>query len=204
VVSEEGPAPETRRGLVRIASGGVGALAALGLAACGSSSKSKSKSNSNSNSMTSTSATSSTAATPDVPILNSALELEQMAIVAYTAATPLLSGSAHLAAQRFLSQELAHAGELAGLVKQAGGEPSKSKASYDLGNPQTTEDVLLLLHRIEQAQLAVYSQAIPLLSKPSSRAAVAAIFGNDAQHASVIALALGDNPVPSAFVGAGK
>jgi bacterioferritin (cytochrome b1) len=198
VVNAEGPAPETRRRLVRIACGGIGALAAIGLAACGSSSKSKSASG------TTTSTTSSTAASPDVPILNSALELEHMAIVAYTAATPLLSGTTHLAAQRFLSQELAHAGELAGLVKQAGGDPSKPRASYDLGSPQTTEDVLALLHRIEQAQLALYSQSIPLLSKPSSRAAVAAIFGNDAQHASVIALALGADPVPSAFVGAGK
>jgi bacterioferritin (cytochrome b1) len=179
--------------MVRLAGGGIGVAVALAIEACGSS-----------KSASTLSTTTASTPGPDASILNNALDLEHMAIAAYTAAAPLLPGTAQLAAQRFLAQELAHAGELAGLVKQAGGKPIKPRSSYDLGNPQSTEDVLTLLGRIEEAQLAAYAQAIPLLSLPSSRAAVAAIFANDAQHASVIALALGRNPVPSAFVRPGK
>ena len=42
-------------------------------------------------------------------------------IAAYTASIPLLAPDAAEAAKRFLGQELSHAGELSGLIKQAGG-----------------------------------------------------------------------------------
>jgi len=124
-----------------------------------------------------------------------------MAIIAYTAAAPLLPTPAKQAAQHFLSQEITHSGEIAGLVHQAGGKPVKPRPRYDLGNPTSVDEVLGLLYRIEQMQLTSYLQSIPLLSRGSSRAAIAAILANEAQHASVLALELGRNPVPSAFAG---
>lgn len=186
-------AASTRRGLIRLAGTGLGGGAALTLVACGSS-----------RSKTHTTSTVAAPPGPDVPILNHCLDLEHMAITAYTAATPLLSSPSKEAAQRFLSQEIAHAGELAGLIGQAGGKPFKPRQHYDLGNPRTPYEVLGLLYRIEQAQIASYLQSIQLLSNGSIRAAISAILANDAQHQSVLALALGRNPVPSAFVGTGE
>src|SRR5262249_4642613 len=116
---------------------------------------------------------------PDVPILNHLLDLEHMTIAAYTAGLPLLGGTAHMAGQRFLVQEFAHAGELGGLVRAAGGKANKAHASYALGHPDSANDVLWLLHKLEQTQVGAYIQAIPHLSTSTTRAAVAAILGND-------------------------
>jgi hypothetical protein len=179
----------SRRTLLRLTGAtAAGALANV-LAACGSH-----------KSTASGTTTTTRAPGPDVPILNHLLDLEHMTIAAYTAGLPLLGGTAHMAGQRFLIQEFAHAGELGGLVRMAGGKADKAKSSYALGHPDSTEDVLWLLHKLEQAQVGAYVDAIPRLSTPATRAAVAAILGNDAQHVSILRLALGRNPVPSAFV----
>jgi Ferritin-like domain len=136
----------------------------------------------------------------DVATLNRLLDLEHLAIAAYTAGIPLLPRSATLAARQFLGQELSHAGELSGLVKEAGGKPHELASAYDLGHPHTGTDVLALLHRIESAQLAAYIQAIPGLRRGPVRAAAAAILANDAQHVAVLRSHLGQRPVPAAFV----
>jgi rubrerythrin len=136
----------------------------------------------------------------DVAILNRAVDLEYKAIAAYTAGIPLLGGSAHDAAKQFLGQELSHAGELSGLIEQAGGKPNKPKAGYDLGRPRDRTDVLRLLHALERAEIAGYLDAIPNVSPGPVRAAVAAILANDAQHVVVLRAALGLEPLPGAFI----
>ncbi len=60
------------------------------------------------------------------------------------------------------------------------------------------------MHRLEQAQIEAYIAAVPLLSKGSIRAAVAAICANDAQHVAILRLELDRNPVPTAFVSGGE
>ena len=140
-------------------------------------------------------------ARPDVETLNRLLDLEYWAIAAYTAGIPLLAPSAVPAARQFLQQELAHAGELSGLVKQAGGKARKPAPSYDLGHPMRSREVLSLLHRIERSQLAAYLEAIPRLQPARVRAAAAAILANDAQHVSILRLELGLSPLPAALVG---
>jgi Ferritin-like domain len=136
----------------------------------------------------------------DIEILNGLLDLEHYAIAAYTAGIPLLRRPALKAAQQFLGQEFAHAGALTDLVKQAGGKANKSRASYDLGHPRSTADVLALLARLERAQLTAYVEMIPHLSFGRVRSAVAAIFANDAQHLAVLRSLAGRAPVPAAFV----
>jgi len=54
----------------------------------------------------------SRARSTDVELLNHGLDLEHMAIAAYTAGIPLLDRRSQKAAQQFLNQELDHAGEL--------------------------------------------------------------------------------------------
>lgn len=136
----------------------------------------------------------------DVALLNSLLDLEHYAIAAYEAGIPLMAKGSAVAARQFLAQELSHAGELSGLVREAGQKPNDPLPAYDLGHPRTNEDVLRLLHRIETSQLAAYVRAIPRLQPGKVRAAALAVFANDAQHVTILRLQLGLDPVPAAFV----
>jgi hypothetical protein len=179
--------------VLKAAGAGLAAGAALLLAACGGSHSSSSQAT--------TTATSGPVPNGlDVVLLNHLLDLEHMGIAAYTAGIPLLSPAGRKDGQLFLTQELAHAGELGGLVKQAGGKPHKGRETYDLGHPRTEEDVLKLLHGIERAQIDTYLEAIPKVSLGATRAALAAMLANDAQHISVLRLSLGRRPIPTALV----
>jgi bacterioferritin (cytochrome b1) len=136
----------------------------------------------------------------NVALLNHLLDLEHMAIAAYTAGTPLLSASVFKAGRLFLNDEISHAGDLAGLVKAFGGKPVKPAPSYALGHPHTSDEVLALLHKIEQAQIAAYLETIPRLRPGVVKQQVASILANDAQHVAVVRAALGQPAVPSPFV----
>ena len=141
-----------------------------------------------------------TARHADVQILNAALDREYELIAAYTAGIPLLAGAGKTAAQQFLGQDLSHAGELQGLVHEAGGKPAKPKPSYELGQPRSGADVLRLLQSLESAMIASYLDAIPRLAAGHVRASVASMLANEGQHVSVLRAILGRPPLPSAFV----
>ena len=134
----------------------------------------------------------------DIEVLNHLLAVEQYAIAAYSAGIPFLPHDQRKAAKQFLGQDVTHASTLAGLIKQGGGKAVRPQASYDLGRPQP-EKILRLLHRLEGEQLDAYIQLIPSLSDGHLRSTAAAIMGNDAQHLSVLRVALGEQPVPSAL-----
>jgi Ferritin-like domain len=136
----------------------------------------------------------------DIALLQGLLDLELMMIAAYTDGTPLLDPVSAKAARQFLLQELAHAGELAGLLRQARVKPHQAKQYYNLGHPQSSTEVVELLHRIESALITSYQLTIPRLQSPLIRGAVATILANDAQHVAVLRSVLGDEPVPSALV----
>jgi ferritin-like protein len=188
VVSGE---PRSRRQLLRAAGGSV-AAATVFTAGCGAT-------------RLSVKVQGATKVAPgDVGILNGLLDLEHHAIAAYAAGIPLLRHPDAKPAKQFLEQELAHAGALAQLVTNAKAKPAQPRASYDLGNPRSAADVLLLLHRLETGQLAAYISMIPRLSPGRIRSAVAAIFANDAQHVAFLRSQLGRTPVPAAFVTGGE
>jgi bacterioferritin (cytochrome b1) len=190
VVTEPAEADErSRRWLLGAACAGAGGMAAILLAACGGS-----------HHLSAETTTTPPVHSRDVELLNHLLDLEHIGIAAYTAGIPLLSPAGRMGGQQFLTQELSHAGELAGLVSQAGGLPNESKPSYDLGHPRTGDDVLSLLHEIERSQISAYLQAIPKLAMPSTRAALAAVLANDAQHIAVLRAELGRQAVPAALV----
>lgn len=136
----------------------------------------------------------------DVEALNRVLDLEHETIAAYTAGIPLLTGASRSAAQRFLGQELSHAGELSRLVRQAGGRAHRPQPSYDLGAPRNGDDILALLRRLEGDQIAAYIDVLPSLSPGAVRATLASILANEAQHISILRGALRREPAPSAFV----
>jgi rubrerythrin len=136
----------------------------------------------------------------DVELLNRALALERFAIAGYTAGIPLLTRRTTKLAKECLRNELGHAGELLSLIDDVGGKPIPRVDTYDLGHPQTEADVLKLLHRLERLQLTLYLDLIPRVTPGRVRATVASIFGNDAQHLSLLRVELGLDPAPSAFV----
>lgn len=185
--SEAGePGSESRRGLLRAA--GAGLTAAI-VAGCGGSSSIRAQVH-NSEPVLNT----------DVGLLNHLLQLEHLAIAAYTAGTPLLDPATVKAGRLFLNDELFHAGSLAGWIKAAGGTPIKPEPSFDLGHPRNSQEVLALLHEVEALQIAAYLDALPNLAPTVIRRSVAAILANDAQHVAVVRAALGQPAVPSPLV----
>jgi hypothetical protein len=140
----------------------------------------------------------------DVLALDDLLILERRAIAAYTAGIPVLVGRQRVIAIAFLRQELEHAGTLVTEVSRAGGSFTKRAQSYQLGNPNGPRGVLELLHEVERAEIAGYLDAIERLSSGRLRATAASILADQAQHVAVLRAALGQPPIPSAFVGGGE
>lgn len=173
----------------------IGGSAAV-LAACGSSSRSKSSSSSG----RSTSTGSDLSGSGDVSVLNAALDLENMAIAAYTAGAPLLDGSVLMLARRFLAQEKDHTVTLRRAINQAGGTPNQPKTDYGFPSVRSQGDVLGLTSMIESTAIGFYIDAIPKLSSGDLRATAASIVTDEAEHLAVLQTALGRDPVPSAFV----
>jgi hypothetical protein len=136
----------------------------------------------------------------DVEMLTAALVLERRTVAAYIAGIPLLPRPQAKAAEKFLSEELEHTGELISLIKDAGGMPQPRPNSFDLGHPTDAVQVVALLHQLETMQIAGYLRMIPRLSPGPVRAAVATILTVDSQHVSMLRLVQGQNPVPAAFV----
>ncbi len=71
----------------------------------------------------------------DIEILGRALELERRTVAAYIACIPLLTRPQRKAAREYLNEELEHTGELASLIKAAGGKARPRADSYALGHP---------------------------------------------------------------------
>ncbi len=136
----------------------------------------------------------------DVEILNSALDLELMAVAAYKAGAAKLKGDVLQVGKLFLEQEQEHADGLGAAIKKAGGKPNRAKASYDFPELRSQDDVLKFAIDLENTAIAAYIDALPKLGKGDLRATAAAIISNEAEHVSVLLGALGEEQVPGAFV----
>jgi len=136
----------------------------------------------------------------DVELLNSALDLELMAVAAYKAGAALLKGKDLQMAQGFLEQEQAHADGLASAIRDAGGTPNEAKASYDFPAWKSRRDVLSYAVDLENTAIAAYIDALPKLGKGDLRATTSAILSTEAEHVAVLLGALGKQQVPDAFV----
>lgn len=136
----------------------------------------------------------------DIEILNSALDLEHMAVAAYKAGASKLRGSVLDVAQQFLEQEQEHAQGLVAAIKDMGGTANRAKSSYDFPELSGEQAVLRFAMRIENTAVAAYIDALPKLSDAELRATAASIVTNEAEHIAVLRGALGLNRVPDAFV----
>ncbi|HEX8157224.1 MAG TPA: ferritin-like domain-containing protein [Solirubrobacteraceae bacterium] len=136
----------------------------------------------------------------DVEILNSALDLELLAVAAYKTGAALLKGDVLQIGKTFLEQEQEHADGLSQAITDAGGTPNRAKASYDFPKLSSQNDVLKFAVNLENTAIAAYIDALPKLSQGDLRATAAAIVTNEAEHVAVLLGALGKNQVPDAFV----
>ena len=141
----------------------------------------------------------------DVELLNQALAAEQQAIAAYQvgAGSGLLSPPMKSLALEFQGHHKTHADLLASTVSKLGGKAVEAKAKYDFPVAQlkTQADVLRFAASLEKGAVAAYVAAIPKFGDRELSHAAATILGDEAMHWATLRNALGEPPVPAAFVG---
>jgi bacterioferritin (cytochrome b1) len=140
----------------------------------------------------------------DVAILNSALAAELEAIAAYGvgAGSGLLKGAVLALATTFQGHHKQHADVLAGTVTKLGGKPAVAKMKYEfpVETLKTQNDVLRFAAGLEKGAVSAYLGAVPLFKDRELAKAGASILGDEAMHWAVLRQALGEEPVPAAFV----
>ena len=140
----------------------------------------------------------------DIQILNTALGAELEAIAAYQlgAESKLLQKPVLDLATTFQGHHKAHADLLARTVEKLGGKPVLAKSSYDfpVNQLKSQADVLRFAAKLEQGAVSAYLGAVPLFGNRDLAKAAASILGDEAMHWAVLRNALGEAPVPSAFV----
>lgn len=141
----------------------------------------------------------------DVAILNTALGAEREAIAAYQvgAESGLLEPGVKTLALKFQGHHKAHADLLAATVSKLGGRPveAKSKYSFPVEKLKTQADVLRFAAQLEQGAVSAYLGAVPAFDNRDLSRAAASILGDEAMHWAILRNALGEDPVPAAFVG---
>lgn len=141
----------------------------------------------------------------DVKILNTALAAELEAVAAYQvgAESGLLQKPVLALALQFQGHHKAHADVLAGTVRQLGGRPMEAKAGYDfpVATLKSQTDVLRFAAGLENGAVSAYVGAVPLFADRQLSRAAATILGDEAMHWAILRQALGEDPVPAAFVG---
>ena len=140
----------------------------------------------------------------DVQILNTALGAELEAIAAYQlgAESKLLQKPALDIALTFQGHHKEHADVLAKTIERLGGKPVVAKSNYNFPADQlkSQADVLRFAAGLEQGAVSAYLGAVPLFGNRDLAKAAASILGDEAMHWAVLRQALGDAPVPSAFM----
>ena len=148
--------------------------------------------------------TASAATAADVKILNAALASELEAIAAYQvgAESGLLQKPVLNLAVNFQAHHKAHAGVLAATVEKLGGRPvaARSKYEFPFSSLKTQADVLRFAATLEKGAVSAYLAAVPLFADRDLSKAAASILGDEAMHWAVLRQAVGEDPVPAAFV----
>jgi rubrerythrin len=140
----------------------------------------------------------------DVRILNTALGAELEAIAAYQlgADSKLLQKPVLDLALTFQGHHKAHAEVLAKTIEKLGGKPATARPAYDFPTDRlkSQADVLRFAAGLEQGAVSAYLGAVPLFGNRDLAKAAASILGDEAMHWAVLRQALGETPVPSAFM----
>jgi hypothetical protein len=148
-------------------------------------------------------------ATGDVPIIQRAITLELVTVIAYDAviAGGMLSPAVRGVLRGFRAHEQAHAGALTTALTDLGGAPPpapKGVAAVDtvvkgLGAARSQADVLSFLIELETATVAAYHDAQAKLGEARLLQTSATIMANEGQHLAILRRRAGRDPVPNAF-----
>lgn len=140
----------------------------------------------------------------DVRILNTALGAELEAIAAYQlgAESGLLEKPVLDLAVSFQGHHKEHADVLAKTVQKLGGKPvsAKDKYNFPVERLKSQSDVLRFAALLEKGAVSAYLGAVPLFGNRDLAKAAASILGDEAMHWAILRNALGEVPVPSAFM----
>jgi rubrerythrin len=140
----------------------------------------------------------------DAGILNTALGAELEAVAAYEVAAEsgLLEKPVLALAAQFQGHHREHADLLAKTVSKLGGKPvaAKTRYSFPTDKLKTQADVLRFAAQLEKGAVSAYLNAVPIFANRDLAKAAASILGDEAMHWAVLRQAVGENPVPGAFV----
>jgi rubrerythrin len=140
----------------------------------------------------------------DTQILNTALGAELEAIAAYQfgAESKLLEKPVLELALTFQGHHKAHADVLSKTIEKLGRKPvaAKSNYSFPVDKLKSQADVLRFAAGLEQGAVSAYLGAVPLFANRDLSKAAASILGDEAMHWAVLRQALGEAPVPAAFM----
>lgn len=140
----------------------------------------------------------------DARILNTALGAELEAIAAYQvgAESGLLQKPVLDLAVTFQGHHKEHADLLAKTIAKLGGKPVAAKARYTFPTEtlKTQADVLRFAATLEKGAVSAYLGAVPVFANRDLAKAAASILGDESMHWAILRNALGEVPVPSAFV----
>lgn len=140
----------------------------------------------------------------DVRILNSALGAELEAIAAYQvgAESGLLQKPVLDLAVTFQGHHKEHADVLGKTIAKLGGKPvaAKDKYVFPTETLKSQADVLRFAATLEKGAVSAYLGAVPLFDNSDLAKAAASILGDEAMHWAVLRNALGEAPVPAAFM----
>ncbi len=140
----------------------------------------------------------------DARILNTALGAELEAIAAYQvgAESGLLEKPVLALAVTFQGHHKEHADILSKTIAKLGGTPvsAKDKYTFPTETLKTQVDVLRFAATLEKGAVSAYLGAIPVFGNRDLAKAAASILGDEAMHWAILRNALGEAPVPSAFM----
>jgi rubrerythrin len=140
----------------------------------------------------------------DVRILNSALGAEFEAIAAYQvgAESGLLQKPVLDLAVTFQGHHKEHADILGKTIAKLGGKAvgAKEKYTFPTDTLKTQTDVLRFAASLEKGAVSAYLGAVPLFGNRDLAKAAASILGDEAMHWAILRNALGEAPVPVAFM----
>lgn len=146
----------------------------------------------------------SKSAAADVNILNGALGAEFEAVAAYQvgAESGLLQKPVLELAVTFQGHHKQHADLLAKTISKLGGKAvsAKEKYAFPVDTLKTQADVLRFAAMLEKGAVSAYLGAVPILDNRDLAKAAASILGDEAMHWAILRNALGEVPVPVAFM----
>jgi hypothetical protein len=142
----------------------------------------------------------------DIGILNTALGLEYQAVAAYQAGAEsgLLQKPVLDLAVQFQGDHKKHAEVLSSTIVKLGGTPVIAKTmsayAFPVASLKSQADVLRFAAGYEQGAASAYLGAVPVFANRDLAKAAASILGDETMHWAVLLNALGQNPVPNAFI----